>query len=152
MRVVISLLESIFGLRVQSEERCIEDARVLDSEGKIIAVMEIKGVKRNFSRDDVNQVDSHRERLALPPDAPGLLIMNTMMGVKSLDEKNEPPHPDIIKKAVQDKVLLVRTLDLLRYADLVDSGTISEDESRTTILKEAGWLKVEDGAAMVVKE
>ena len=58
----------------------------------IQAVIEIKGVKGNFTRANVNQVDSHRERLKLPPTTPGILVMNTLMGVGSLQEKDQPPH------------------------------------------------------------
>ncbi len=49
-------------------------------------------------------------------------------------------------------MLLVRTLDLLRYADLVESETIAKDEFRSTILSESGWLRVGNGAVTVVKE
>jgi len=150
--VVVSMLASVFGLRIESEEQCVEDARVLDMDDNIIAVVEIKGISGSFTRQHVNQVDSHRERLKLPSATPALLIMNTKMAADSLAEKDEAPHPDIIKKAVQDNVLLVRTLDLLRYADLVESGTIAKDNFRTTILSESGWLRVEDNAITVLKE
>ena len=74
------------------------------------------------------------------------------LGVICRSPGDEAPHPDIIKKAVQDNVLLVRTLDLLRYADLVENERIAKDGFLTTILNESGWLKVEDGAATVVTE
>lgn len=152
VEVVIALLESVFGLRIESDEQCIEDACVLDGDGNILAVVEIKGVKGNFKRDNVNQVDSHRERRRLPPETPGLLIMNTKIDAESLAEKDDAPHPETIAKAVQDKVLLVRTLDLLRYADLVESGTVAKEDFSSTILSDSGWLKVENNAATVVKE
>ena len=97
--VVIPILESVFRLRIESEEQCIEDVRVLDDDGNIIAVVEIKGVNGSFTRQHINQVDSHRERLELTPETPGLLIMNTKMTAESLADKDETPHPDIIQKA-----------------------------------------------------
>lgn len=152
VRVVIQILESVFGLRTESDEKYIEDARVIDDEGNTIAVLEIKGVNGSFTRQHVNQVDSHRERLKMPSATSGLLIMNTNMTAQSLAEKDQPPHPDIIGKAVQDNVLLVRTLDLLRYVDLVETGGISKDESRTTMLTKSGWLKVEGNVVEVVRQ
>ena len=115
-------------------------------------VIEIKGVNGSFTRDNVNQVDSHRERLKLPPNTPGLLIMNTKMTAESLGDKDEAPHADIIQKAVQDNVLLIRTLDLLRIADLVESETIAKDEFRSTIIGKSGWLRTDNGVPTVVTE
>ncbi|RJP36912.1 MAG: hypothetical protein C4547_06545 [Phycisphaerales bacterium] len=152
VEVVFRLLRHVFGLSVESEEKRIEDAKILDDDGNIIAVAEIKGINRGFKREDVNQVDSHRERLDLTADVPGLLILNTKVKAKSLAEKDEPPHPDIIKKAVQENVLMIRTLDLLRYADLVESGAIEKEQFHSTILGESGWLRVKDGTVTVVKE
>ena len=113
---------------------------------------EIKGGNRNFGREDINQVDSHRERLGLPAQTPGILIMNTLMTATSLAEKDLPPHPDIIKKAVADNVLMVRTLDLLRYADGVESGTLKKKDLLNTLLHESGWMRVAEGQVETVKE
>lgn len=150
--VVREILDHFFNIQLTVDDKCIEDATLQDDDGTIQAVVEVKGVKNNFIRKNVNQVDSHRERLELPATIPGVLVMNTFRGVDSLQEKDQAPHPDIVKKAVTDRVLLIRTLDLLRYADAVEGGTLTKEEFRTTFLNESGWLKVEDGKAEVVKE
>ena len=151
VEVVRKMLDHFFGIALTIDDKCIEDATLLDGEGTTQAVVEIKGVKGNFTRANVNQVDSHRERLKLPPTTPGILIMNTLMGVGSLQEKNQAPHPDIIQKAAADHVLLIRTLDLLRYADGIEQGNLTKEAFRNTILTESGWLKVENNIAEVVK-
>lgn len=150
--IVVKILKSVFRLRIYSKEKFIDDAQILDDDGKTIAVVEIKGPNRNFGRGDVNQVDSHRERLDLRPEMPGLLIMNTLTSAKSLPDKDQAPHPEIIAKAVKDNVLLVRTLDLLRYADLVDTGAANKEQFLATILNESGWLKVQDGCPPTVEK
>ena len=71
------------------------------------------------------QVDDHRERQEVPPNTPGILIMNSLMNSDSLEDKDQRPHPDIIKKAAADGVLLMRTLDLLRYASAVEDGSLT---------------------------
>ena len=149
--VVSRVLDRFLGLTLCIDDKCIEDAMMKGDDGEIIAVFEIKGVKGNFTRKNVNQIDSHRERLGLSTDTPGVLIMNTIMSAASLQEKDQPPHPDIIKKAVSDNVLLIRTLDLLRYADCVEKGVLARDTFKKDILAEAGWLKVENDTAQVVK-
>lgn len=152
VQAVSTLLREFLGIGLDIEEKCVEDATLRDEDGHILAVFEIKGVKGNFSRANVNQVASHRERLSLAPDIPGILIMNTIMTASSVEEKDKPPHPDIVKKAVAEKVLVIRTLDLLRYADAVERGVLTAEGFRQAILSEVGWLKVENDEATVVTQ
>jgi len=149
---VVAMLSNVFGLTVRRDEKFIEDACLIASDGSIEAVLEIKGDGGSFKRADVGQVDGHRERLGLPATGPGLLIMNTCMKAASLPEKDKGPHADIIKKAVGDNVLMIRTLDLLRYADLIEQGKRSVEDFRRDILAKAGWLKVENGTVEIMKE
>jgi hypothetical protein len=109
-------------------------------------------VNKNFSRQNINQVDSHRERLGLQLNTPGILVMNTHMDAESLAEKDEPPHPDIIKKAVTDNVLLVRTIDLLRFADGVDASIFKKEDLLAILMNQLGWLKVADRRYEVLKK
>ena len=72
-------MRGFLGVSLTIDDKCIEDATLRDDQGSILAVFEIKGVKGNFKRDNVNQVDSHREGLGGAPNTPGILIMNTFM-------------------------------------------------------------------------
>lgn len=144
LEVISEIMNRFFDIALNCDEKFIEDASITDDEGNILAVFEIKGVKKNFSRADVNQVDSHRERQGLPPETPGLLVMNTFRSPESLEDKDTPPNSEIIQKGVAENVLLIRTLDLLRYADGIEKGVFSKDEFRETILSKTGWLKVEN--------
>ncbi len=152
VEVVVQIFKDAFGLKLVVNDVSIEDATLDDDEGKILAVFEIKGVKGNFTRQHVNQVDSHRERITVPAATPGILLVNTMMGASSLEEKDERPHPDIVQKAVVDNVLLIRTLDLLRYVDAIEKGVLTAESFKNVLLSECGWLMVEDDTAFVIKE
>lgn len=149
--IVTNIFEKFFEISLVKEDEFVEDASLKDESGNRTAVFEIKGVNRNFSRQNVNQVDSHRERLGLQPNTPGILVMNTLMDAKSLTEKDQPPHPDIIKKAVADNVLLVRTIDLLRFADGVEAGILKKEDFLATLISQSGWLKVDDNKYEVVE-
>jgi len=149
--VVTNIIDKFFGISLVKEEEFVEDASLKDGSGNRTAVFEIKGVNSNFSRQNVNQVDSHRERLGLQPNIPGILVMNTLMSAKSLNEKDQSPHPDIIKKAVTDNVLLLRTIDLLRFADGVEAGILKKEDFMDTLMSQSGWLKVADNKCEVVK-
>lgn len=148
---VISIFEKFFEIALEKEEKSIEDAVLKDEDGNIKIVFEIKGVNRNFARKDINQVDSHRERLGLKSDTPGILVMNTLMDVDSLAKKDQPPHPDIIKKAVTDNVLLIQTIDLLRYADGVEAGVFKKEDFLSILMSQSGWLKVAESKCEIKK-
>jgi hypothetical protein len=139
---VCKILREVFGLRLDETDEHIEDVKILGDNDTVLAMVEIKGVSRNFSREDVNQVDSHRERRGLSPGTPGILIMNTMRNAGSVAAKGERPHPDIIKKAVGDNVLMIRTVDLLRYVNLVQGGKASAKQFQELVLSQPGWLEV----------
>lgn len=149
--VVSNILTRFFGITLTIDDKCIEDATLCNDKKDILAVFEIKGITRSFVRNHVNQIDSHRERLGLTASIPGIVIINTMMSAGKLRDKDEALHPDIIAKAVADNVLLIRTLDLLRYAVEVERGTLTKDSLRELLLSQSGWLKVSDGVVEIVK-
>ncbi len=152
VEAVVEIFDKIFGISLVGEDDKIEDKRLLDADGKWIAIFEIKGIKGNFNRDLVNQVDGHRERRELPPTFPGIAIVNTFRSAGSLGEKDRPPDSEIIEKAVQDNVLLIRTLDLLRLADLTERRMKSGEDFKDILLNEAGWMKVKGDDVMVMKK
>ncbi len=152
VEVVVEIFDKFFGLSLVGEDDKIEDKRLLDAEGKCIALFEIKGIKGNFDRPMVNQVDDHRERRGLLPTFPGIAIVNTFRSAGSLEEKDQPPNSEIIIKAVQDNVLLIRTLDLLRLADLTERGIKTGEDFKDILLRKTGWMKVEGDAVTVVKK
>lgn len=141
--VVARIFKDFFAIELTLDDKCVEDASLVEN-GKTIAVIEIKGVRGNFSREHVNQVDSHRERQSLPNSTPGILIINSKAGAVSVAAKSERPHPDIIKKAQTDNVLMISTLDLLRYADCVERGVIARDSMREYLLTKNGWMTITD--------
>jgi hypothetical protein len=149
--LVFEMLRTFFGIALMRGEGFVDDATLLDESGKTVAVFEIKGVKADFGRADINQVDDHRERLRLSNNTPGVLIMNTRMSAHSIRGKDKAPHPDIIEKAVAERVLLIRTLDLIRLADQAEQGTYPPEGLREAMLGDGGWLKVDDDGAQVVK-
>lgn len=152
VEAVAKIMEHFFGLSLTIDDKKIEDATLRDAAGNILAVFEIKGINGNFDRSHVNQVDSHRERLDLPATIPGIAIINTLRAAGSLSEKGLRPHPDIIKKAVGDNVLLIRTLDLLRFADLAERRIKTKEDFKNILLGESGWLKVEGDNVTVEKK
>ena len=152
VEAVVEIFDKIFGISLVGDDEKIEDKRLLDAEDKWIAIFEIKGIKGNFDRPLVNQIDDHRVRRELPRTFPGIAIVNTFRSAGALGEKDRPPNSEIIVKAVQDNVLLIRTLDLLRLADLKERGIKTGEDFKDILLHETGWMKVEGDDVMVVQE
>lgn len=147
---VLHLLEHDFGLRLSDKDENIEDGLILDEGDKVLAVLEVKGVSRNFQRSDINQVDDHRERLHLPLSISGVLVMNTMNKATCLEDKNIEPHHEQIEQAVVDNTLIIRTLDLLRYWNLVEREVCTRADFFQIVTSQKGWLRVTDTDATVV--
>jgi hypothetical protein len=139
---VAFVLEHFLSLKVEWNEEYREDLKIfLPKSSKLSAIAEIKGVNAGVSREHINQVDSHRERLRLSSDFPAILVINTKMNATNMKTKDLEIAAEQIKKAVSDNVLILRTLDLLNLIYLEEKGEITKDKIIEKLLKERGWLK-----------
>ncbi|MBX3394019.1 MAG: hypothetical protein KF841_01490 [Phycisphaerae bacterium] len=147
---VAKLLEEQLGFKIQKDDVKIQDASILDDNGGIRVVVEVKGSSGSFGLKEIGQVDSHRKRVNLDPGTLGWLIMNTKLGATSLQEKQDDrPVPDVQQRARDDNVLLIKTLDLLMCVDLIERGILDREELSATLLGSNGWLHVEDDRIVV---
>lgn len=111
--LVVEILREHFNLNLHSKEEYIEDAIIFDGE-KHLFVVEIKGVNGGLKRDHVNQVDSHRERLGISPEVPGLLILNDFSDVDSVAERKAKAFDEShIRHAQKLNIKILRTTALL---------------------------------------
>jgi hypothetical protein len=141
---VATVLEAALSVRVDLEDELREDMKLQTAERKTIAVCEAKGINRGIKREHINQTDSHRERSGFAADFPAILIANTAIkSARNLDEKDQEVALEQVQHAVRMRVLIIRTLDLLRLLRLVLSGKISSEAAREKVLQSVGWLTVE---------
>lgn len=143
---VRNLLNKGLGFLVEDNEIYIEDLWVNDGKNNPIAIIEVKGLNENVKYGDISQLVTHRERQNLQFDFPAILIANTMMkATTSIKDKEVDIHPDIVKHAINNNVLIIRTLDLLKVSDLILSKTKKATEFLDLIKTKTGWLLVENG-------
>lgn len=104
-------------MRFQTEidEVFEEDLWILSDKERIV-IVEVKGLNKNLTRQDISKLDEHREGRKVP-DLTGLLIANTFMVADSLENKDEPFPPNVIEKAINTNLLITRTIDLCRIYD-----------------------------------
>lgn len=141
--IVGRILSVAFGVTVDGTDDLREDLKLLDQNKEPIAVCEVKGINRGIKRENINQTDSHRERSGFPNEFPAILIANTgIKNSRTVEEKDQEIAAEQVKHAVQMRVLLVRTLDLLGVLRLVLSGELTADAARRLLLGNVGWLRV----------
>lgn len=145
-----NLMKNGMSLEVTNKDKGYEDLQLWDrpeeEKGPVVAVIESKGVNGNVDRAAINQVDDHRERNGYDGDFPGVLIANTFIkSSNSLVDKDKPIEQEQINHAVKMRVLILRTLDLIRAYDMILSGTMKIEDFKKILLAEKGWLEISDG-------
>lgn len=150
---VVYLLTEGFKLSVSHDDHGQEDLRILDDDGHPQAFIEVKGTTRGVKREHVNQADSHRERAELPSKFPTVLLINTHgKNARSVQEKDQPVASEQVIHAVKMHVLILRTLDLLRFFVGVEKGRHSAEDFLIFLKTEVGWLEVLDEGINVHQE
>lgn len=141
IRALNRLLEGT-GYRAEDREDVGgEDFWIVDEDGDR-AIAEVKGVNRGIGRPDVNQVDNHRAALERETeDLPGLLIVNTHRRSDDLVQRREPPHPDVVLKARQQNVLLLRGTDLYELVSRTLAGEPVGERFIEALFAGGGWLE-----------
>ncbi len=114
--IATEILREFFGLQLKSEEKFVEDALVYSPTGDVKYVVEIKGTNGGIKRENINQVDSHRERLGIPSTTPGLLIVNDFMDVEDFEaRKAKAFDPGHLTHASNTNVKVLRAVTLIEW-------------------------------------
>jgi hypothetical protein len=151
VEAVAKILSVGFGLSVDATDEFREDLKLLNPRGKPAVFVEVKGTARGIKRENVNQADSHRERACLPSSFPTVLIQNTHNNAKSLKEKAQEVSSEQVQHAVALKILVLRTLDLVRLLDLHLANPKSgvADTFMRALMTQHGWLRVEGSRILI---
>ena len=148
---VILVLKEM-GLKTFRKDIKEEDFWILDEERNKEIICEVKGIKKNCKREHINALDTHRDRNELKDDFPALLIINSFAEAKNLKSKDQEISPDIIKHAIKNNILVIRTLDLLYAFDLTKANKIKLSEFMKALKNESGWIRVIDDKIEIKKD
>ena len=129
-----------------------EDLWIVNESGGARAICEVKALNQNVKREHITKLVMHREERNKPDDFPSILIANTFAGATTIPDKDKQRVGEReVAKAVRDHVLVVRTLDLLRLLDHVESRSLAQAEAHDLLLSSIGWLKVTDKGHQIVQ-
>ncbi len=103
-----------------------------------------------ISSDDGNVTKSHlaravlsREEAGLAEDAPAVVVANTFRAGTTLAERDQPLPPEVVQRASEDHVVLVRTLDLLRLGQRAGNGFPAAEQLSEALRSGGGWFEVD---------
>ncbi len=118
-----------------------EDFWIVGPDGDV-ALAEVKGVNTHIRREDVNQVDNHREATGKPQEFPGLLVFNISRGQDSLTQRELPVPGQTMTRAANSNVLVLRTRDLYNLLVRKVAGADAGQELLDAHGAGGGWLEV----------
>lgn len=150
---VVKILEEFFELNIDSIDQLREDAKIVDRDGNVSGLIEVKGTKKGIRREDVNQVDSHRERNSLDSAVPGLLIINNEMSINGVESRSKTKvAEDQIRRAKLLNVLIIRTIDLLFLMRHLEEDNERSSKFLNLVSGGGGWLRADSKGFAVVTE
>lgn len=141
LRVAVSDFLRAIGLPVEDNERYREDFWLLDN-GERVAIGEVKGINSNVTPSHLARLVSHRKDAGLPDEFPGIFITLTFANVESVEKRRI--EPNVCRRAKEDNILIMRTIDLARFCDEMSQGKDGfAPEALWQHLKAGGgWLEV----------
>ena len=119
LRLAVSDFLREIGLPVEDDERYREDFWLLDN-GEPVAIGEVKGINRNVTPSDLAHLVSHRKDAGLPDEFPGIFVALTFANTESVDKRRI--EPNVCRRAKEDNILIMRTVDLARFYDGMSRG------------------------------
>lgn len=148
---VSDILNVTLGMKVDMVEEFREDIKLIDNDGKVACVCEVKGINKGVTRENINQTDSHRERSGFDASFPALFVANTnIKSARNIAEKEQEIAAEQVKHAVHMRVLVMRTIDLLGLLRLVLARVLTTADARSLVLSNIGWLRVESDIVQVL--
>lgn len=127
---------------IDREDVRVEDFWIIGPDGDF-ALAEAKGQNTHIRRDDVNQVDSHREEIGeRAANMPGLLIVNIFRGGADLDQRRLPVAGQAVRRAASSDVLVLRTYDLYNLLARKMAGEDVGEQLIDILGQGGGWFEV----------
>lgn len=133
-------LDSI-GISTRREERFIEDFWILEN-NREVAICECKALKKNLTRGRLAQLEHHRGEYSLRDDFPAVMFVNIFLSATSLEQKQRQIERKEITKAMNDHLLIIRTIDLVFAYDQISRGLLTTQKLLTLLKTEVGWLEI----------
>lgn len=137
-RAVVDFLEAL-GVDTEVDERYLEDFWVKEK-GSRSVICEVRATNTNVRPTSLADIVSHRAQQGHDVDFPALLVARPFASrPEVVDQQVEP---NVRRRAEQDNVVILRTLDLANFYNLVARGRATVGDLLAQLHSGGGWLKV----------
>lgn len=126
------------GILTRKHDIGIEDFWILNEDNIKQCICEVKGKDGDIIKKDILKFQLTIDAAQKDEGFPSLLIANTHNKSNTLDDKDKPVPSNVVEHAFRNKILIVRTLDLIKLMDLFQHGKILSEEILEKITHMAG--------------
>lgn len=135
-------IEEELGIKTRRNEEFVEDFWIQDSQGKDIAICEVKSVSKGFKKGFIYDAYNHREKRGLDESFPAVLFVNANLQSSSWKEKDVSIPAAERKIAFENNVLILRMEDFVRLWDMVRLKKFDSNQVRNLLTTNRGWCFV----------
>jgi hypothetical protein len=97
----------------------------------------------NATKQLIAELMVRRAKWGKDEGAPALLVVNTYEEGKSLEDRDQPVPSDVSRRAVEDHVMVMRTLDLFRLHQRASTGLPTAEQLIDALKSGGGWFEVD---------
>lgn len=97
----------------------------------------------NATKQQIAELMVRRAQAGKGEDSPALLVVNTFDRAASFEERDQPVPSEVYRRAVEDHVLVLRTLDLFRLQQRGSSGLPTAETLVDALRGRGGWFEVD---------
>jgi hypothetical protein len=97
----------------------------------------------NVAKEHLADLMIRRLRAGKDEGAPALLVVNTYQSGRTMEERDQPVPPEICRRAAEDHILVMRTLDLLRLQQRAANGFPGGEQVTDALRGRGGWFDVD---------
>jgi hypothetical protein len=147
---LVALFESVFDLKVQCIDR-EERFLVVKDDDSPVALVESEGIQGGVQTASIERLARARRQHGLRDLFPAALLINNDMAVTNVGERSATSiGSDVLEAAVQQNVLIMRTIDLLFLLNHLEKSPNKKSRMLHLLTSGSGWLKASTGSYDVI--
>jgi hypothetical protein len=147
---LVTLFESVFGLKVQCMDREKRFLVVKDDDSPL-ALVESEGIQGPVQMASIERLARARKQHGLFDSLPAALLINNDMAITNVGERSATTiAPGILENAVRQNVLVMRSIDLLFLLNHLEKSPNKKRRMLDLLTSGGGWLKARTGSYDVI--
>jgi hypothetical protein len=114
-----------------------------DANGDSWCVGEVRASEDGVQKEHLAHLMVERMRAGKPETTATLLVVNSHRGGATMEERDQPVPEEVVRRAVEDHIVVLRTLDLVRLERRASNGLPAIEQLADVLLRSGGWFEVD---------